>query len=240
MSETESKKTAADIPATFVIASPEVSPAAAASLPPKTHFTKKYLIIAVGGIVTVAIVLTAILVGMYLFTDAHKNILKFNLDVDKNTKEEVTSDRDSNVVQYHVQTENYEMWVIDDFNRDIQVMKVKSESDTKCYISPLNRTASADPSEVTAPSNINSMKSNNTNTVKYHASNTPVSDISFLTKTGRDACKGISTYWLYPTCQTSLAKEKRSLCFYYCYYYYCYCYFGSCNICYSCYFLCYY
>ena len=34
-----------------------------------------------------------------------------------NTKEEVTSDPNENVVQYHVINKDYEAWVINDFNR---------------------------------------------------------------------------------------------------------------------------
>lgn len=43
---------------------------------PKPRPLKKYVIIAVSGILAVAIILTAILVGMYLFTDAQKDILQ--------------------------------------------------------------------------------------------------------------------------------------------------------------------
>ena len=39
------------------------------------------------------------------------------MNVDKDTKEDVTADQNENVVQYHVQNVNYEMWVVDDFNR---------------------------------------------------------------------------------------------------------------------------
>lgn len=37
---------------------------------------KKYVIIAVSGILVVAIILAAILVGMYMFTEAQKDILQ--------------------------------------------------------------------------------------------------------------------------------------------------------------------
>jgi len=39
------------------------------------------------------------------------------MNVDKDTKEDVTADQNENVVQYHVQNVNYEMWVVDDFNQ---------------------------------------------------------------------------------------------------------------------------
>lgn len=39
------------------------------------------------------------------------------MNVDKDTTQDVTSDPDNNVVEYHVQNSNYEMWIIDDYNR---------------------------------------------------------------------------------------------------------------------------
>lgn len=39
------------------------------------------------------------------------------MDVDKNTKEEMTTDQNENYIQYHVQNTNYEMWIVDDYNR---------------------------------------------------------------------------------------------------------------------------
>ena len=43
---------------------------------PKSRSYKKYVIIAVSGLLAVAIILTAILVGMHLFTEAQKDIVR--------------------------------------------------------------------------------------------------------------------------------------------------------------------
>ena len=43
---------------------------------PKSRSYKKYVIIAVSGLIAVAIILTAILVGMHLFTEAQKDIVR--------------------------------------------------------------------------------------------------------------------------------------------------------------------
>lgn len=43
---------------------------------PKPRKTKKYAIIAVSAILTVGIILAAILVGMYMFTQAQKDLIK--------------------------------------------------------------------------------------------------------------------------------------------------------------------
>jgi len=43
---------------------------------PKTRTYRKYVIVAVTGVVVVAVILTAILVGMHLFTQGQEDILK--------------------------------------------------------------------------------------------------------------------------------------------------------------------
>lgn len=51
-------------------------------------------------------------------------------------------------------------------------------------------------------------KRNDSNTVTYRASNSPISDISFLSKAARDKCQGISTYWMYRSCETPICKNS--------------------------------
>ena len=50
------------------------------AVPPKPRPYRKYAIIAVTGVVVAAVILTAILVGMYLFTQGQKDILKVGKD----------------------------------------------------------------------------------------------------------------------------------------------------------------
>lgn len=176
--------------------------------PPKTRNTKKIALFVVGGVVLVAIILIAILVGMYMFTKAQLDILQYSQQLDKNTKQDVTSDPNTNIVQFHVSNADYEAWTYNDFNRDIQVVKLKTASSTICYSSPLNRTTAQDPSSMTVPKDKDISKFKNS-TLTYRASNTPIPDTSFLSKTVRDACNGISTYWTYPECNTGDATYQR-------------------------------
>lgn len=217
-----------DIPVTIISTQNEVSDPA---VPPKPRSYRKYVIIAVTGIVVAAITLTAILVGMYFFTETEKEILKFSYNRDGNSKEDVTSDPNTNMVQFHVNNPDYEMWVVDDFNRDIQVMKILTDSGTNCYVAPLNRTTATDPSKVSVPSNPETM--NASYTVTYQAANTPIPDTSFLSKMAKDTCKGISTYWVYPSCEApnnppdTVSRQKRrrrvcnECCCFYCYWILC-------------------
>lgn len=202
----EEKKTA-DSP-TFVIST--VTEGGLAGEPSKSRPYKKYVIIAVSGILAVAIILTAILVGMHLFTEAQRDIVRFSYNRDKNTKEDVTSDPNTNIVQYHVSSKTYEAWVINDFNRDIQVMKIHSDLGTNCYLTPLNRTTANDPSHIKPPSD--NQPTNATYILKYLSASTPISDLTFLRQTARNACNGISTYWLFPICEGSesiTGRQKR-------------------------------
>lgn len=48
---------------------------------PKPRNTKKYVIIAVSTVLTVAIILAAILVGMHMFTQAQKDLIKVRVFV---------------------------------------------------------------------------------------------------------------------------------------------------------------
>jgi hypothetical protein len=217
---TDAKDTANETPVVFTQVAADV---------PKPRNVKKIVIIAVSAILSAAIILTAILVGMYLFTQGQKEILKYTVDVDKDTKEEVTADQNENVIQYHVQNANYEMWVVDDFSRDIEVMKIQTKTDTNCYAVPLNRTNGADPSKVKTPSKLDAAKSvqkNVTEKLTYDVSSTPITDASFFGKKAKGLCKGISVYWMYPKCGdelTAVQRQKRGLC-YRCYYYWYWCY----------------
>jgi uncharacterized protein YxeA len=203
----------------------------------KPRNTKKIVIIAVSAILSVAIILAAILVGMYMFTQAQKDILKYTVNVDKDTKEEVTADQNENVVQYHVQNANYEMWVVDDFNRDIEMLKIQTNSETNCYVLPLNRTSATDPSKVKTPSKFD-VKQNATERLFYDVASSPISDPSFLGKMAKKLCKGISVYWMYPKCGDELnggQRQKRGIC-YRCYIYY-YWYNGVLYYRYVCYYV---
>lgn len=54
-------------------------------------------------------------------------------------------------------------------------------------------------------------KRNDTYTVTYGVSDSAIPVTSFLSKTARDTCQGISTYWVYPSCETPKGKKLFSL-----------------------------
>lgn len=42
--------------------------------------------------------------------------------------------------------------------------------------------------------------------MQYRAANTPIPDTSFLSKTSTELCRGVSTYWVYPSCDSPEGK----------------------------------
>lgn len=202
--------------------------------PPETKRskTKKYLIIGGSVILGMAIILTAILVGMYIFTKAQNELIKYTLNVNKDTKTDMITDKDENTIEYHVQNEDGELWVFDDFNRDIQTMKMKTKTGFKCYILPLNRTSRTVPSKVR--SDVEYTTRNETDGLTYKIADTPVSDVSFLGRKVKEACNGLPVHWMYPSCDNGEPntdhRQKRACYRVYKYQYSYYCG-GGCCIC---------
>jgi hypothetical protein len=188
------KSVVADVP-TYVVTSQETKP--------RGEIQKKHVLITVGLVVVVGLIITGILVGMYIFSDAQKEIVKFSLDFKssqdgQNTKQDVESDPNDNSVIFHINKNGQDVYIVNDFNRDMQIVKVQTSENTNCYISALNRSAAYDPSHITGS---NSLTGSGGKTEQmYTVSNSPVSDRSFLPKKALDMCKGISVYWAYRSC----------------------------------------
>lgn len=176
---------------------PHVVIAQVGSSAPKASNTRKYAIIAVSIIIAALIILAAILIGVHMITKAEKKRITYTLNFDKHTKQDVASDPNTNIVQYTIQNAIQKSWVVNDFNRDIQVVKIQTATQANCYVSALNRTRARDPTQITGPETTEITKAS---ALTYMTSGIPISDTSFLTQAARDICQGISTYWLYPKC----------------------------------------
>lgn len=175
---------------------------------------KKHVLIVIGMIITAGMILAGILVGMYIFAEAQKEIIKFSLDFKsstdgKNVKQEVESDPNDNVVMYHVTKDGQNVQIVNDFNRDIQVVKMESDSGVNCYVSPLNRSAALNPSQITGPDY--GMKANDNSSAGatvFTVSSSPITDRSFLPKKAQDMCKSVSVYWAYRSCGNQNGDES--------------------------------
>jgi len=111
-----------------------------------------------------------------------------------------------------------DIYVVNDFNRDMQVVKTDVGSLTNCYVSALNRSAAIDPSQINDLQNPSDGKNVGGSTV-YSVSDSPVSDRSFLPKKALDMCKDVSVYWAYRSCNgqkqdmnnTELSRQSRQV-----------------------------
>lgn len=174
--------------------------------PPRKRSVKKYVIASATIILVAAIILAAILIGMHFFTEAQKEIVRYSLKLDKNTNQDVTSDPNTMIVEYQMQNPGQNAWVVNDFSKDIQVVKIQTAFQTNCYVSALNRTRAQDPSKITGP---DTTEVNKAATLTYVTSGSPIIDTSFLAKAARDLCSGIKTYWLYPHCSDNSGSPSN-------------------------------
>ena len=178
----------------------------------KSGVTKRHVLYAVSAVLVIALILVAILVGLYMFTQSQKEITKLafqfkNLD-NEDINQEVESDPNDNVVQYHVTKEGQDVYIVNDFNRGMQVVKITENGESACYITALNRSAAGDPSLtslITTPDKVTIKGASYT----YSRLDDPVVDRSFLTQKALDLCKGVSLNWIVKNCDTQNEADVK-------------------------------
>jgi hypothetical protein len=179
--------------------------------PVRQGIQKKHVLITVGLVLLAGLIIAGILVGMHIFAQAQKDIVKFSLEFKsstdgKNVKQDVESDPNDNSVMYHIVKDGKDVYIVNDFNRDMQVVKMEMGYTTGCFISALNRSAAVD------PSNINGLQTGSndkTSTEIFSVSSSPITDRSFLPKKAQTMCSGVSVYWAYRGCKE--AKTGTSI-----------------------------
>jgi len=185
----------------------------------------------IGMVILVGLIVAGVLVGMHIFAEAQKEIVKFSLNFKsgsdgENIKQDVVSDPNDNSVLYKITKDGKDVYIVNDFNRDLQVVKMETDFGTNCYISALNRSAVMDPSQITGPeANWNGSTSSAT---IFAVSTSPISDRSFLPKKALDMCKSVSVYWAFRSCgnkvETSDGRQPRDVtCITGCCYEFCSC-----------------
>lgn len=179
--------------------------------PPNSRSYKKFVIIAVSvGILVFVIILTGVLVGLRPLNP--NNVMHFSYDHDEDNKEDMMSDPNKNMVMYHVTRKEYQAWLINDFNRDIQVIKIQTDLQAKCFVTGLNRNMAKEPAKMKPPSGDEMSKDTymqNMTNMTYRTAEKPVSDLTFMCETAKNSCDGMSTYWLFPTCENSDSVTRR-------------------------------
>jgi hypothetical protein len=178
----------------------------------KRGLQKKWIVVGVSVVVVIGLVIAGNLVGVHMTAQAQKEVLQFALQfkssLGQNTTQTVVSDPNANVVMFHVSANNQDAYVVNDFNKDIQVVKIVSPSGTNCYLSPLNISNAMNPSDIIGTS---SMTGSNVGTQTMILSQTPLSDTSFLTPKAATMCAGVSVYWAYRHCPIALDNNNSSI-----------------------------
>lgn len=195
MSSDEKQSTAEP---TFVI----TAPTQAAEPMKSSKLTKKNILIGVICLVIAVLVLIAVLVGIKLVKDSDTAMLKYSLSMkdSKNNDVQQNVSVDANVVVYHVVKEGQDVWIVDDFDKNVQVMKVTAaDSTVACYVTALNRSEATDPKSIPSSAPTTNDKTPSKQLV-YIVDDNPISDISFLGKRVTNLCQNIPTYWLKPHC----------------------------------------
>lgn len=185
----------------------------------KNGITKKHVMIGGGLVILAGFIIAGILGGMYIFAEAQKEIIKYSLNFKSNdggdVMQNVVSDPNDNVVEYHLTKDGKDVHIVNDFNRGLQVVKMEGASGTNCYISALNSSADLNPSQITGP-DAKSKDGKGDTAVLYTTSTTPISDRSFLPKKALNMCKSNSIYWAYRSCQPDNSdttdRQRRAVC----------------------------
>lgn len=179
---------------------------------------KKHILILVGLVILAGLIIAGVLVGIHIFTEAQKEIVKFSLNFKssadgQNVRQDVVSDPNDNSVKYKITKDGKDVYIVNDFNRDLQIVKMETDFGTNCYISALNRSAVMDPLQITGPE---AYSKDNTSATVYTTSTSPISDTSFLPKKALEMCNGVAVYWAYRGCgnnndEKSDGRQRRAV-----------------------------
>jgi hypothetical protein len=176
----------------------------------KSTKTKKRLIAAVSCIVVTVIIVVAVLIGVKFFLDSTNDIVKRTLEFKTNEgqklNQNMTSYASENVVEYHRLDNDYEVWVIEDYNRDIKVMKTRTRNGQLCFVTPLNESENSAEAlrNVTSPTGpVPTVNSH------YTMSQRPIKDKSVLGPNGAELCSSDDVYWITPQCDDNNNSRLR-------------------------------
>jgi hypothetical protein len=192
---------------TVVFATPQATNNGAmeAASTKKGRLTRKHLMIAGVALIITALIVTGVLVGIRIYMDAHLEELKYSLEY-KGVSQNVTTDK--NIVTYHVVKDGVEAWVVQDFDKGIQVTKMLADNKAACYVTVLNRSLASDASSLptTSPSVNDDTPSDS---VLFTVVPDEITDISYLGSKASAMCKNIPTYHAVPDCGTANNDDVR-------------------------------
>jgi hypothetical protein len=197
----ESSKTAQVV----VLESANINPNA--SHRQKSEAIKNQVILALSCVLMTVVVVIGILIGAKFYLDATNAVVTRSFtfaatgDSGKQVTEDVTSDSTENVLVYHVKEDDKETWILEDYNKNVQLMKIRSDSTYSCYLTPFNGSMTTVPNinELSVPDN--SDTDSEGDEVYLRTATGPIKDKTMLGKSGRALCADIDVVWVIPDCQ---------------------------------------
>lgn len=178
---------------------------------------RKCVIAAATCVVLCCLIVIGVLVGIKLYwlmtSDITKYTLQFN-DGKRQIDENITRSVKENFVEFHVvdpDDENVQYWVLQDFNRYLQVMKYQSHRDAACFILPLNISRAY---PMNSKANNKTSCSNNDGskrvTLYFEMSTYPIKETSILGSRGTDLCADLSAFWVFPVSPYEVVENVHS------------------------------
>jgi hypothetical protein len=175
--------------------------------------TKKHILIATISLIVTGLIVVAVLVGIHLVMEGNKENLKLSLLLKDSgavaAKQNVSTDANANIIISHIVMDGLDVTINDDFDKDIQLLKIRTDLGVGCFVTPLNRTHAFDPKSLPIPSDYQAATQNkqevNTSSMgathmSYDVAPTPINDTTFLGKRANELCANIPIYWLEPIC----------------------------------------
>lgn len=105
----------------------------------------------------------------------------------------------NNYVTYHVTKSSQHMWILDDFEHGVHIMKVVTPDDGVCYVMPLNRSHATSPhvyaARYTNKSTVGQRRGRSQTVLV--AAELPVTDRAFLGDRGTQLCRDVPVFSAY-------------------------------------------
>lgn len=155
------------------------------------------------GIIGAAVVIGVLTVFHITRSSSNEDWIKFRTSFPGSSghlvEQEVVSSRINNIVEYYIRSSPSErVTIVDDFNKDIQIVKISKHSDDFCYISELKKGAYVRPSDLVFASQVDKTYVSQV----FEADEKPVDDLTLLGDRGAELCQGIPVYWIRPFSET--------------------------------------
>lgn len=102
-----------------------------------------------------------------------------------------------NYVTYHVMKSSEQMWILDDFDHHVHVMKVQTPDEVVCYVTALNHSRATSPHAYAARNTDKSYEVGGRIQTVLIAADLPVTDRQFLGERGIELCNKVPVFSAY-------------------------------------------